>query len=62
MKVFRVSFDTINNSCKKFWFENLPLLNSFTLHNTLLHDTTLHDREREREREREHSLWFIKQS
>ena len=48
MKVFRVSFDTINNSCKKFWFENLPL-NSFTLHNTLLHDTT---RERERERER----------
>ena len=59
MKVFRVSFDTINNSCKKFWFENLPL-NSFTLHNTLLHDTTRHEREREREREREHSLWFIK--
>ena len=56
MKVFRVSFDTINNSCKKFWFENLPL-NSFTLHNTLLHDTT-----RERERERESIHCGIKQS
>ena len=41
MKVFRVSFDTINNSCKKFWFENLPL-NSFTAQHT--------NRERERER------------
>ena len=39
MKVFRVSFDTINNSCKKFWFENLPL-NSFTAQHT--------NRERER--------------
>ncbi len=57
MKVFRVSFDTINNSCKKFWFENLPLLlNSFTLHNTLLHDTT---RERERERERERAFTVV---